>query len=60
MPVSVYYRGHGEKVMRGMKKKYGKRAKEVFYATANEKGMKPGGKMPHKKRKGGLDSMRHK
>lgn len=32
MPVSKYYKGHGQK-----------KGKEVFYATANKKGMKPKG-----------------
>lgn len=26
----------GKKIMRAMKKKYGKRAKQVFYASANK------------------------
>lgn len=43
MPVGEYYGGHGEKVMASMKKKHGSRAKEVFYRTANKKGMKPKG-----------------
>lgn len=38
MPVSGYYGGHGPGVMRNMMKKYGaKKAKEVFYATANKR-----------------------
>ena len=41
MPVSGYYGGHGEEVMRSMRKKYGKRAKEVFYRTANARGQNP-------------------
>jgi hypothetical protein len=37
MPISEYYKGEGEKVMRGMKKRYGsKDGKRVFYATANK------------------------
>jgi len=39
MPISEYYKGKGEKVMKGMKKKYGDKAKRVFYATANKKDM---------------------
>lgn len=35
-PISKYYSGHGEKVAKDMKKRYGKRWKEVFYATANK------------------------
>lgn len=42
MPVSEYYKGHGKEVMAGMRKKYGKRAKKVFYATD----MEPKSKMP--------------
>lgn len=39
-PLSDYFGGHGEDVMKAMKKKYGRRAKEVFYATANKSGKK--------------------
>ena len=36
MPLKRYYKGHGAKVMRGMKKKYGsKQGERVFYATVN-------------------------
>lgn len=36
MPVKTYYKGHGRKVMRDMKKRYGaKKGKNVFYATVN-------------------------
>lgn len=39
MPLSKYYGGHGEKVMKSMKKQYGdEKAKKVFYATANSLG----------------------
>lgn len=39
MPISKYYKGHGEEVMRGMKKRYGeKKGESVFYATANKQG----------------------
>ena len=38
MPISKYYRGHGEEVMKKMKKEYGsKKGKEVFYATENKR-----------------------
>lgn len=37
MPLSKYFKGSGEKVMKNMKKKYGdKKGKEVFYATSNK------------------------
>lgn len=36
MPLSKHFGGHGEKVMAAMKKKYGKRAKRIFYATENK------------------------
>ncbi len=43
MPLSKYYGGHGEKVMSSMKKQYGeKKGKQVFYATANKRGMDTG------------------
>jgi hypothetical protein len=41
MPISKYYGGHGEEVMRNMKKQYGARAEEVFYATANKRKKRP-------------------
>jgi hypothetical protein len=38
MPLSKYYGGSGEKVMKNMKKEYGdKKGKQVFYATANKR-----------------------
>lgn len=38
MPISKYYKGHGEEVMSNMVKEYGaKKGKQVFYATANKK-----------------------
>lgn len=42
MPLSKYYKGHGEEVMSNMTKEYGpKKGKQVFYATANKrKGLK--------------------
>ncbi len=37
MPISEYFKGEGDKVMKSMKKTYGpKKAKQVFYATANK------------------------
>ncbi len=37
MPLSKYFHGKGEKVMKSMKKKYGpEKAESVFYATANK------------------------
>ena len=47
MPISRYFKGHGEEVMSNMTKEYGaKKGKQVFYATANK------GKMTsHLKRK---------
>jgi hypothetical protein len=37
MPISKYYGGHGEKVARAMKAKYGEDWKRVFYATENKR-----------------------
>lgn len=51
MPISKYFKGEGEKVMSSMKKKYGKRVKEVFYATANKQHMAPS---DHAKKKIGV------
>lgn len=43
MPISKYFKGHGEEVMEDMKKRYGeKKGESVFYATANKRDMKPG------------------
>ena len=50
MPIGEYFKGSGSKVMSSMKKKYGDRAEEVFYATANKSGMKSGGKKKGKGR----------
>jgi hypothetical protein len=42
MPIEKYFKGSGRSVMKNMKKQYGeKKGKQVFYATANKKGMKP-------------------
>ena len=46
MPLDKYFSGHGTEVMKQMKKKYGKRAKEVFYATANKMKRMPHGSKP--------------
>ena len=50
MPLSKYYGGHGESVMKSMVKKYGaKKGKSVFYATANKrKGLGPSEHVVHK------------
>lgn len=38
MPLSKYYGGKGEKVMREMKSRYGdKKGEQVFYATENKR-----------------------
>jgi len=56
MPVEHYFKGHGSEVMASMKKKYGeKKGKQVFYATANKKGM---GKKRSKKNKSQLEAMK--
>lgn len=37
MPLSRYFKGKGEKVMKSMKDEYGeKKGESVFYATANK------------------------
>ena len=53
MPVGEYFGGHGESVMKSMKKKHGGRGEEVFYKTSNKKkrergapSMTPKSKMP--------------
>ena len=51
MPIGSYFKGKGTEVMADMKSRYGGRGKEVFYATANKRGLKPGGG-GHKKAKG--------
>lgn len=51
MPLSKYYNGGGEKLMKNMKKEYGdKKGESVFYATANKMGVAPSKKT--KKRMG--------
>jgi len=42
MPISEYYKGSGRKVMKSMKKRYGrKQGERAFYAVANARGMAP-------------------
>ena len=42
MPISRYFGGHGEEVMKAMKQEYGPaQGESVFYATANKEGEKP-------------------
>lgn len=49
MPLSKYYKGKGENVMKSMKKKYGdKKGKSIFYATAKKQGLDTG--MAHKEK----------
>ena len=63
MPVSEYYKGRGEEVMRSMQKRYGKKGgKRVFYATANKRGLnRPGkGRKTAKKRHHGRVSARRR
>lgn len=53
MPVSKYFKGHGDEVMSKMKKKYGdKKGKSVFYATANKRGLVAGPSDSVKKKHG--------
>ena len=55
MPLSNYYGGDGQQVMSDMAARYGKKkGEQVFYATANKKGEKPGGANPKTK---GLESL---
>jgi len=50
MPVSEYFHGKGDAVMRSMVARYGsKKGKSNFYATANKKKMTP--KLPTGSRK---------
>ncbi len=38
MPLSKYFKGKGQKVMRAMKEQYGeKKGEQVFYATVNKR-----------------------
>ena len=45
MPVSAYFKGRGDEVMRSIREAHPdydkKRVKSEFYATANKTGMKP-------------------
>lgn len=45
MPIEKYFKGRGEEVAREMRKRYGKRWKRIFYATANKMGLVPEGRM---------------
>lgn len=48
MPISKYYKGHGNQVMENMLKEYGpQKGKSVFYATANKMGMTAKGAKPN-------------
>lgn len=46
LPLYKYFGGHGQEVMSSMKKTYKdpKKAKQVFYATANKRKQNPEGK----------------
>ena len=38
MPISKYFGGHGEEVMKNMKEQYGsEKGERVFYATSNKR-----------------------
>ena len=53
MPLSKYFKGHGEAVMKDMTKRYGdKKGKSVFYATANKRGMDVGPSKHVRKKRG--------
>jgi hypothetical protein len=53
MPVSSYFEGSGKKVMRSMKERYGsEKGEDVFYATANKRGMAPKKKKKSNHKKG--------
>lgn len=42
MPISGYYRGKGEQVMKDMRSRYGEeKGERVFYATANARNENP-------------------
>lgn len=42
MPLSEYYGGKGKSIMARMRKRYGlKKGRQVFYAAANKRKMKP-------------------
>ena len=41
-PISHYFQGSGNKVMKKLRKSYGeKKGKEMFYKIANKEGMNP-------------------
>jgi hypothetical protein len=51
VPKSAYYGGHGRKVFASMIKQYGRaKGEEVFYATANKRGLKPKKRRVRRKR----------
>lgn len=42
MPISSYFGGHGQQVMRDMQRKHGKKkGRQMFYATANARNQGP-------------------
>jgi hypothetical protein len=41
MPVSAYFGGKGDQVLAKMVREYGKKGKQVFYATANAQNQTP-------------------
>jgi hypothetical protein len=51
MPINKYFKGHGDEVMASMNKTYSnpKKAKSVFYATANKNKQTPAKKSGGKK-----------
>ena len=52
MPIEGYYKGHGRRVMKSMKERYGEEGgKRAFYATAKKRGLE----RPGKKRKAARD-----
>jgi hypothetical protein len=54
VPVSAYFKGHGSAVLADMIRRHGKkRGKEIFYATANKRGMTPDDRKKALKRKAG-------
>ncbi len=56
MPLSKHFGGHGEKVMKDMRERYGEKAERIFYATENKmkdhlNNMKSSGMLKSKKKK---------
>ncbi len=59
MPIDEYFGGHGSEVMSNMTKEYGKKkGTQIFYATANKRGAKPGGLKRVKMRRYGMTNKR--